>query len=955
MSSQSQPHQRLVRSSYCSQLRLLATASVLLMVVDAKALAQGDDEQRSASNGIRSGALWRTPTVRELSNPKSVLELARQVAELERAAEEPTPIRLQRLAAARYWQRRYGVARNLLQTAATISRPTAALENDMGAVAYQIAVTTDAPKEMIRALQHSLAAIRLAPDRREPRANAADALRWLGATHRADWHSGIGGLPPPHASIMSQSTYSIRTTLSVEDEVLQAEMQTKYEHETDSPDEREKANRFTLNLLASYGQVVAQGECTEATRAELFTLSQELEKTHPGVAHLAMFWRVSCSLELERVDSHAETLALLSVVPISSKLLRLKLHRMAAHTAGAEGRLRVALEHLAAALELSLELGLGSETLAIQIRRADVLERSGDYEGALVAAIRATRSSQALEPRAHCEALELLVSLLVETQPTVAVELALELQESIQLLKNEAHAATLVIATHFHLSRALGALGEAQLSRTHFAEALFLSEDLPENHRRPVLRNFERHVAIGGAASGKESVNRLEAAIETHSQPNRQAFLPELRLALAKARALSSDWNGAIRDFQLAVEEAQTTLVSLGEEARKAALDERYLAAAAELSHLLYEHDRLNESFVVALDSNLGFRRRGRLGLIYQQELPHDSAILTWSTLASRTLGYLAFHDRVSVKLLESQTIASEVSILANLLAINGGRQDIQELAGHLSDLLLGPFGEELQAVRTLYLVVDDTTSRIPFALLPHPTRAGVLVESVSLVRLRPPALLPKGSDSTPLPLPAARLLVLADPLLPGQYEPLPATRRHLHPATLPYPITLLSGPDATPAQLFQELKQATSLHIATHLDAFEGDRALLMAGLDSSSLSPLLPKDLSAANLSHLHFVFLAACQSSVAKRAGRAHSLDFVDAALAAGANSVVASPANLEDHAAARFSAHFYQSLFSRPIPEDALAHTQSELASAGGHPSLWSTYQVYRSGFRQFQPK
>ncbi len=164
---------------------------------------------------------------------------------------------------------------------------------------------------------------------------------------------------------------------------------------------------------------------------------------------------------------------------------------------------------------------------------------------------------------------------------------------------------------------------------------------------------------------------------------------------------------------------------------------------------------------------------------------------------------------------------------------------------------------------------------------------------------------------------------------------------------TLPKPSTILLGDDATKTH-FESLPLArfNVLHLALHgyTDIDYPDRsALVFAPNPSKSDDGLLQvRDIRKMHL-NARLVTLSACNTGVGP-VGEAGVANLVNAFIEAGADSVVSTLWELEDHSTSRMMTDFYRHVAMHEPEAEALRDAQLELIKDNAPPYYWASFQL-----------
>jgi CHAT domain-containing protein len=163
----------------------------------------------------------------------------------------------------------------------------------------------------------------------------------------------------------------------------------------------------------------------------------------------------------------------------------------------------------------------------------------------------------------------------------------------------------------------------------------------------------------------------------------------------------------------------------------------------------------------------------------------------------------------------------------------------------------------------------------------------------------------------------------------------------------LPKPNTLLLGGDATKTNFIDlPLSLYNVLHLALHgyVDLEYPDRSALVFAPQKQGADDSL---LQLREIRHLHLnaslVTLSACNTGVGP-VGQAGVANLVGAFIEAGAQSVVSTLWELEDHSSSRVMRAFYDRLARNEEKAEALRHAQMTIQSAGYPPYYWASFEL-----------
>ena len=182
-----------------------------------------------------------------------------------------------------------------------------------------------------------------------------------------------------------------------------------------------------------------------------------------------------------------------------------------------------------------------------------------------------------------------------------------------------------------------------------------------------------------------------------------------------------------------------------------------------------------------------------------------------------------------------------------------------------------------------------------------------------------------------------------------SQLVPLPESKLEVETIAedLPKPSTILLGSDATEGNFKSHVKDSADvIHIALHgyADIDYPDRSALVFAPDSTGKDDglLQVREIRALHLK-AKLVTLSACNTGVGP-VGETGVVNLVNAFIEAGADSVVSTLWELEDHSTEHLMASFYSQLADHKRKVDALRSAQLELLKKGLQPYSWASVQI-----------
>ncbi len=310
--------------------------------------------------------------------------------------------------------------------------------------------------------------------------------------------------------------------------------------------------------------------------------------------------------------------------------------------------------------------------------------------------------------------------------------------------------------------------------------------------------------------------------------------------------------------------------------------------------------------------------------------------------------------------------LASREAIETDANAFRAGvrqRRVNSALGDSLFQELLRPMAE-LQNHSTLILVPDGDLHLLPFGAIPD--NGAPLVET-RIIATCPSAtvfsiLRSKQEKESDPPLPYVGvaawvketgfegpfLRVFSGPT-EASLQPLPESRNEVETiaADLPKPSTVLLGADATETRFKQlPLAQYNVMHLALHgyVDTEYPDRSALIFAPEKKGPDDgmLQVREIEKLPL-NARLVTLSACDTGVGP-VGEDGVDNIVNAFIEAGAETVVSTLWELEDHSAEHLMAAFYARLGKGEAKGEALRDAQRQLIKEGLQPYYWASFQL-----------
>jgi CHAT domain-containing protein len=343
----------------------------------------------------------------------------------------------------------------------------------------------------------------------------------------------------------------------------------------------------------------------------------------------------------------------------------------------------------------------------------------------------------------------------------------------------------------------------------------------------------------------------------------------------------------------------------------------------------------------------------------------NDSELLVEYVLGDpHSYALVLTHDRVHRYTLAPRTILEQDA--AQYLSALKQKKTDPPLGQHLFDELLGGL-PEFKTKRELIVVPDGKLHLLPFAAL---VDKGQYILSSHQVTVVPSgtvlAMLSHRSSQVAqnnLPYVGVAAWISKSPpntLLatmrravsgPERHElvALPESRHEVETIAtdLPQPSTILLGDRATETNFKQlPLGQYNVIHLALHgyVDPEFPDRSALVFAPENSSQNDGLLQVREIRDLRlNADLVTLSACDTGIGP-VGEEGIENIVNAFIEAGAQSVVSTLWDVEDHATAELMTDFYANLGRKEAKAEALRQAQLSMLKSGAPPYYWAGFEL-----------
>ena len=345
-----------------------------------------------------------------------------------------------------------------------------------------------------------------------------------------------------------------------------------------------------------------------------------------------------------------------------------------------------------------------------------------------------------------------------------------------------------------------------------------------------------------------------------------------------------------------------------------------------------------------------------------QQTLPPTTALIEYVLAEPFSHALVITNDDVAPYVLPAKSVI-EADATRYRKEIRGRKED-RALGQQLFKEILEPIGEFAHKT-DLVVIPDGALHLLPISALVDENGAYVL--TTHTIAVSPSSTVyellerrVKGREQMDMPYlgvaawtqePPQKNSVIRAFMGPTRSElvPLPDSQKEVETIgnELPQPATILLGSAATETR-FKEISSTSTdvVHLALHgyADLDYPDRSALAFAPEASHANDGLLQAREIRDLKlNVKLVTLSACDTGVGP-VGEAGVANLVNAFIEAGADSVVSTLWELEDHTTEHMMAAFYGQLATGARKVDALRSAQLELLNGGLSPYFWASFQV-----------
>jgi len=319
-----------------------------------------------------------------------------------------------------------------------------------------------------------------------------------------------------------------------------------------------------------------------------------------------------------------------------------------------------------------------------------------------------------------------------------------------------------------------------------------------------------------------------------------------------------------------------------------------------------------------------------------------DTALISYALLKGQIVAFVLRNRNVRVHTLPLPSgLEPTVSHFLNLCSDPSSDLTLlNTTSAHLYRDLVAPLEADIRGATTLTIETDGVLDQVPFNLLQSADGNYLgdkfqitFSQGIPYSRPSPGVLSP---ESTALVVVASGAADSGLPVLPG------ADQEGTEVASLFHNAVLISGHEATRAEVLAQLRDARLLHFAGH--AYAGFNRV---GLVLGPASLLSSHDIAALGLRNLRLAVLSACDTANGDEGTSADGNSIARTLVAAGVPNVVASRWRVDSTVTRQLMRVFYANLTSGKTPAESLRAASAAVRSipAYQHPYYWASFAVF----------
>jgi CHAT domain-containing protein len=432
------------------------------------------------------------------------------------------------------------------------------------------------------------------------------------------------------------------------------------------------------------------------------------------------------------------------------------------------------------------------------------------------------------------------------------------------------------------------------------------------------------------------------------------ARLPELHFERALAASALHRPADVVADCSAAIAAAEAQRLSLKEHDRRRTFLDRWNPMFALAIATLVDTGQHETAFRYAEQSRGRSFVGERTGTIRYADvsaaLPPGTALIEYAVTEEQLVTWVLTSDEAVVRRtrISRQTLESLAARMRQAVAARD-RERFDSGAELAYRLMIEPVERVLP--EKLIIVPDGILFQLPFAALRSPETGRRLIEAHELM-ISPSsvAMLERTGKRNRSRLGTDSMAIIGNTdAEDGGFAPLPAARREIDAVAKLYPAaTLLSGRNATRANVLSVLRRSTSAHFAGHtVRGIQAATAALVLSREpaKNDFGYLYPSEIERCNLVNVKLIVLAGCAT-----AGGALSSDgpsgIARAFLAAGVQSVIATQWEVDDGLTLPLMIELHRRLRGGERPAAALRAAQVAALVHRSPDSLftWSAFHL-----------
>lgn len=271
---------------------------------------------------------------------------------------------------------------------------------------------------------------------------------------------------------------------------------------------------------------------------------------------------------------------------------------------------------------------------------------------------------------------------------------------------------------------------------------------------------------------------------------------------------------------------------------------------------------------------------------------------------------------------------------------------DVQSVGLHVYQGLLAPFADDLRSQSVIRFDIDPSLDVLPLSAITTPT--GDWLGTSRQVAVIPPwwTVQPERMFSAPRVDISGKVLVIDGFNKKSRETVQPDNSESSEIASSFARAQLLDGDSESLSSLKRNLESANILHFSGHATA-ESESHFVLAWHDDSPAKTISAEAIDSLQMTRCQLAVLAACNTSAISPHRIAEIPDLRDAMLRSGAQTVIASSWDVDDHSTRALMLAFYRGIIQGESPERSLQAAKALIQEnpTWRHPFYWASFETF----------